>query len=214
MNVYSVRHIVTYKYELVGVFDSESCDPVSLGSAYFNCLLYADDVVLVSQSAKGLQNCLNKLGDYSQNWCLDINYDKSKVLVFNRTGRLTKCNFSILNIDLEIVREYKYLGVMFTISGKFSVTISDLYSRGQKACFKLIIIFENASPKASTVIHTFDHAVKPILLYASEVWGIFDENKFARASERPVENVFKDLQIEKLNIQFCKFILGVNKKSV
>lgn len=112
------------------------------------------------------------------------------------------------------MRECKYLGVMFTISGKFSVAISDLYSRGQKVYFKLINIFENTSPKASTVIHTFDHTVKPILLiYACEVWGIFDENKFARASERPVENVFKDLQIEKLNIQFCKFLLGVNKKA-
>lgn len=27
------------------------CDPVQLGSTYFNCLLYADDVVLMSQSA-------------------------------------------------------------------------------------------------------------------------------------------------------------------
>ena len=111
------------------------------------------------------------------------------------------------------MREYKYLGVMFTISGKFSVAISDLYSRGQKAYFKLINIFENALPKASTVIHTIDHTVKPILLYTSEVWGIFDENKFSRASERPIENVFMDLQIEKLNIQFCKFISGVNKKA-
>lgn len=102
---------------------------------------------------------------------------------------------------------------MFTISGKFSVAISDLYSRGQKAYFKFINIFKKASPKTSTIIHTFDHTVKPILLYASEVWGIFDENKFARASERPIERVFKDLQIEKLNIQFCKFILGVSKKA-
>lgn len=44
--------------DLVDVFDSESCDPVSLGSAYFNCWLYADDVVLVSQSAKGLLTAL------------------------------------------------------------------------------------------------------------------------------------------------------------
>ena len=81
--------------DLVDAFVSDSCDPVNLGSAYFNCLLYADDVVLVSQSARGLQNCLNKFGDYCQKWCLDINYDKSKILVFNCTGRLIKYNFSI-----------------------------------------------------------------------------------------------------------------------
>ena len=32
-------------------------------------------------------------------------------------------------------------------------------------------------------------------------------------SGSPIEKVFKDRQIEKLNIQFCKFILGVNKKA-
>ena len=68
-------------------------------------------------------------------------------------------------------------------------------------------MFKNASPKTSTSIHTFDHTVKPILLYASEVWGIFDENKFVRAS------VFNDLQIEKHTIKFCKYILGMNKKA-
>ena len=63
------------------------------------------------------------------------------------------------------MREYKYLGVMFTISGKFSVAISDLYSRGQKAYFDLINIFENASLKTSTVIHTFYHTIIIIICY-------------------------------------------------
>ena len=89
------------------------------------------------------------------------------------------------------MREYKYLGVTFTISGKFSVAISYLYSRGQKAYFKLIKIFKHAPSKPSTVIHTFDHTVKPILLYASRVWSVFDQNKFARASGSPIEKVFK-----------------------
>ena len=74
--------------DVVDVFDKDSCDPVQVGWAYFNCLLYADDVVLVSQSAQGLQNCLDKLGNYCQSWCLDIYYNKSQVLLFNHTGRL------------------------------------------------------------------------------------------------------------------------------
>ena len=52
------------------------------------------------------------------------------------------------------------------------MAISDLYSRGQKAYFKLINIFENASPKASTVIHTFDHTVKRYY-YMLVKYGVF-----------------------------------------
>jgi hypothetical protein len=37
------------------------CDPVDLNGKSVSCLLYADDIVLLSQSAKGLRNLLDKL---------------------------------------------------------------------------------------------------------------------------------------------------------
>ena len=46
--------------DLVDYFDVE-CDPVDLNGKSVSCLLYADDIVLLSQSAKGLRNLLNKL---------------------------------------------------------------------------------------------------------------------------------------------------------
>jgi hypothetical protein len=41
-------------------FDS-SCDPAQLHDYKINCLAYADDLVLLSKSAHGLQICLNSL---------------------------------------------------------------------------------------------------------------------------------------------------------
>ena len=49
----------------------------------------------------------------------------------------------------------------------------DLYKRGLKACFKLKKCFEHNKPKIKTILHVFDHTVKPVLLYGSEMWGIF-----------------------------------------
>ena len=43
-------HLVTY-------FD-DSCDPVKLMERNVSCLLYVDDLVLISQLAIGLQNSL------------------------------------------------------------------------------------------------------------------------------------------------------------
>ena len=34
---------------------------ITLGEKSINCLLYADDLVILSRSAKGLQNILNKI---------------------------------------------------------------------------------------------------------------------------------------------------------
>ena len=38
-----------------------SDDQVELGNINFSCLMYADDLVLLSTSETGLQSCLNKL---------------------------------------------------------------------------------------------------------------------------------------------------------
>ena len=48
------------------IFDS-TCDPVPLGKSLENCLLYADDLLLMSLSGKSLQQCLNKFYDYTKN---------------------------------------------------------------------------------------------------------------------------------------------------
>ena len=48
------------------IFD-ESCDPILLFDSPLSHLLYADDLVLMSNSKAGLQECLNKLGNEFEN---------------------------------------------------------------------------------------------------------------------------------------------------
>ena len=73
--------------DLVEIFGDE-CDAVSLGDLKLNCLMYTDDVIIVSQSEQGLQKCLNKLETYCEHWYLDININQTKSLVFNKSGKL------------------------------------------------------------------------------------------------------------------------------
>ena len=49
--------------DLTNCFD-ETCMPVLLGEHRINCLLYADDLIILSESASGLQNCLNVVGKF------------------------------------------------------------------------------------------------------------------------------------------------------
>ena len=48
-------------------------EPVSLPQHDFNHLLFADDLLLLSESNTGLQNCLNSLSDYCSKWKIQIN---------------------------------------------------------------------------------------------------------------------------------------------
>ena len=67
--------------DLPDIFN-RSCTPVTLNDSKLSCLLYADDLVLLSESKAGLQNCLTKLDSYTKKWKLNINFKKSKVMVF------------------------------------------------------------------------------------------------------------------------------------
>jgi hypothetical protein len=68
-----------FKYfinNLVDYLNKDNTDPVVIGDTSVNILLYADDIVLFSQSKEGLQNSLNILHDFCYTWKLKVNTDK------------------------------------------------------------------------------------------------------------------------------------------
>ena len=142
-----------------------------------------------------------------------MNTDKTKSLVFNSTGRLFPVTFMIDNQLIEKVKQYRYLGVMFNASGSFSDAKEELYKRGLKALFKMYKCFEGHKPKIKTLLHVFDHTVKPILTYGSEVWGTFDPQKLLDKGDNYFSKLCNDLKVEKAHMKFCKFSLGVGKRS-
>lgn len=65
-------------------------------------------------------------------------------------------------------------------------------------------------------MHVFDHTIKPILLYGCEIWGTF--NTFSAKFRHGMQNLSFDQiyckqKAELLHQKFCKYILGVHKKS-
>ena len=75
-------------------------------------LLYADDTVIFATSEENLVSVLNTFYSYCCQWKLDINYDKTKFIVFGDNMK-RKRNIKIHEYLLEIVDYFKYLGVMF-----------------------------------------------------------------------------------------------------
>ena len=76
-----------------------------------NCILWADDIILLSESEDGLNILLGELNKYSSLNQLKVNTDKTKCMIFNRTGRLIRRNFYLGSTKLENVRSYKCLGL-------------------------------------------------------------------------------------------------------
>jgi hypothetical protein len=100
--------------------------------------MYADGVILISETALGLQNCLIQLSKYCERWNLEINTSKSKAMIFNNRGRLETGVLKFNSSIIENVRSYTYLGITFSVSGAFTEAKQNLYKKGLKAYFMLI----------------------------------------------------------------------------
>lgn len=197
-----------YLADLPDIF-TDDCHPVNLANSKINCLMFADDLILLSESAVGLQRCIDKLQEYCSKWCLSVNMDKTKVIIFNKGGsRITKFRFRFMDNDIEIVNNYCYLGIIFSASGSFTKACDALYDKAMKAFYK----FKQLSPQNNVqlALRLFDALVVPILTYAGTVWGPLYAHRISK------ENFFtlcNDSPIEKLNVKLSKYVLGVHKKS-
>ena len=84
-------------------------DAPFLNTSYVNCVMYADDLVLISRSAVGLQGLIDKLSDYCKRCRMGVH--KTKILKFSGNGHCCK-TFSFYRENLiENVINYKYLGL-------------------------------------------------------------------------------------------------------
>ena len=51
-------------------------------------MLFADDMVILGNGVDDLQNSLNQLENYCKRWGLEVNTDKTKVMVFRKRGKI------------------------------------------------------------------------------------------------------------------------------
>ena len=190
-----------------------NADPVTIGPSKLNCLLYADDVILLSTTKSGLQKCIDAIKSYSEQWKLEINLNKTKTLTFNKSGSFIDENFYLGQDKIESVNSYTYLGLDLDSSGTFENAISKLSEKGLKALFKLYRLTD-FNYNLPTMIHIFDHTIAPILLYGAEVWGI----NLAKLRKKGANNNFFEKNLEgnpltQLELKFCRRLLHVKRNT-
>ena len=192
------------------LFD-ETCEPPKLGNESINCLMYADDLVILSESAIGIQNCLDRLKQYTVEWGLEINRNKTKVMIFQKCGKRMKHDFKFGNLNIETTDKYKYLGTTITNSGYFKTNQNLAKKKGLRAAY---LILNNIAPmsKPSTAIKIFEKVVEPILLYNCEVTEAFLPEKWEY--EKFLTKIWdSSSELNMVILSFLRQILGVHKKT-
>ena len=192
--------------ELPLSINDRKTDPIILPNGdKLNTLFYADDLVFISRSKIGLQNCLKHLESFCSTWLLEVNLKKTKIMIFQKCGRKPKnLHFYYQNQLIEIVQEYTYLGIKLTPNGNFTMAQQSLCEKALRAIFKIRKYTNISKLPHCLVFKIFDATVLPILTYGGEVWGVSKHTNFKKWDQSPAE---------KIHLKFCKHYLELNRKA-
>ena len=159
--------------KITEIFDG-SCDPLTVNNKDINCLLWADDLLLVSSSPSGLQNSLTKMGQFYDNLALKVNLKKNQVIVFNKSGKKldNKFHFTLDGKKVQSVDEYQYLGLKLRPSGSMSVAVQELHDKASRAWFGISnVIYKNERMEVEKIFNLFDSLVTPVTLCMGASFG-------------------------------------------
>lgn len=161
-----------YINDLAETLERSSVPGLALHDSEVKCLLYADDLVLLSPTA-GLQKSLSLQEQYCEQWALTVNLDKTRVMVFQKKDRSqgNKHQFIYRGEVLQHTASYTYLGIDLSASGSFSLAVKALSEKARRAFYAIKARFGKLNLPIKTWLKLYHAIIKPILLYGSEIWG-------------------------------------------
>ena len=119
----------------------DQCDPVLINDHKVQALMFADDVMVLSQTASGLRRAINITVEYFTSINLSVNFTKTQVMIFNIRGVLLDKHpdhqFHADGEKLKVVNEYTYLGIKLTPSGAASHGESELFMKSRRSWFSI-----------------------------------------------------------------------------
>ena len=139
-----------------------------------------------------MQQSLDRLSKYCQDWLLKINPTKTKVIVFQKKSRksaIDKHNFMVSNENIEIVNNYTYLGVKFSANGNFTNHKENLTEKTKRSFFAARRYLDVLKLPIHIINKLFNTLFFPILTYCPEVWGIYDKSDHQELFESIVINL-------------------------
>ena len=183
-----------------------------------NCLMWADDCVVMSETETGLQIAMDKTVEHFTSLGLSVNVSKTKVMIFNPQGRGSSkfphvkfyCNGTIV----DKCDTYKYLGLIFHPSGSVIPAIKELLIKANRAYFSVSNIFyENERFKVDQAINLFQTLISPIALYGAEYWSVLSLSAKSFQSKFNLLKSWENFIPETLFQRFSRLLLGTHKKT-
>ena len=136
-------------------------------SVFIACILYADDLCLITPTRGAMQELLAICEMYCEEFCLQFNAKKSKSLLFGQFKNINVAPLLINDQPVEYVHEWSYLGTTI-VSGK-KLSFSALNDRRSFFRSANSILSVRQRPNEMVQMKLLYSVCVPILAYAAEV---------------------------------------------
>ena len=146
----------------------------SLGEL-LNELLFADDQAIISPTAEQLQQHINRLHSICDDYNMRINIDKTEVMAFAREERTI--NIYIENHQLKQVKDFTYLGSIFSENGRMSNEIQQRCNKANQVIGQMSPILKCKHVNMSTKRALFNTIFLPTLCYQCQTWTMTADDR-------------------------------------
>ena len=207
-----------YIHELSELLDAVGVDVPMLNDVAVSHLLWADDLVLMALDQQGLQKLLDCLHNFCASWGLAVNPDKTKILIFNRSGKSyhSDLKFKFGDRVIQHTPTYCYLGIQLKTCGSFKIATEELRRKALRAYFGMKRTVDISQLSAKAICNLYDSLIKPILTYGCPLW-LPSSNLFkVMSSDMHPKAALKLIAadpMERSHLQFLKWTIGVHKKA-
>jgi len=174
-----------YINDLVDKIKELKCG-LTLGDVDISIIVFADDVLLITDTPAKLQTMLDSINMWCQRWHMTVNQTKTQVMHFRASSKpCTKKRFTYAGTELQIVPCYRYVGLELNEHLDFTHTANTLASAGSRALGGIIHkFFKMNGMNYATYLKLFDTCVAPVLNYGSEIWGFKPYQKLETVQHR------------------------------
>ena len=146
--------------------------PLLIGDMKISTVIYADDIVLMSQSQTGIIKQIKIVQNFCSENGLNINYEKTKIIIANSKHKYKhlKLVTERTNYEIEIVNNYKYLGMWINEKGSNKRHIEALEKIGRRSSFMTTRILKEFGEINGTFLsNTFEMLSISKMKYCAEL---------------------------------------------
>lgn len=163
---------------------------IKIEGKYLSNLRFADDLVILANSATELRILLQELSTQSKNVGLEMNQQKTKVMTNSK-----EINIIIENTPLEYVHEYVYLGKQISFNDCTNKEIERRIGQTWKKYWAMKNIFKAKIPMKLKRL-AFNTCILPCLTYGSQTWTLTkDTIKKIQVCQRSIERSILNIRL-------------------